>query len=49
MNADVIAVFLGTAAAIIMICFLVWRGHIRKKAAGQLEKEFLKEEDEHEL
>lgn len=46
MNADIIAVMLGILAAIIFVIFFLWRMHIRKTAARQLEEEFLKEDEQ---
>ena len=47
MTSDIIAVVLGLIAVAILICFFIWRNHVRKTAARQLKEEFIKE-DEHE-
>lgn len=47
MTSDIIAVVLGLITVAILICFFIWRNHVRKTAASQLKEAFIKE-DEHE-
>ena len=48
MNSDTIAIILGIIAVAVIICFFIWRMHLRKKAERQMKEEFIREGDEHE-